>query len=185
MQHFNILSSSCCCCFFFLINLECCWPQGVRILFMMLGDMRLSSWWQIRHQCLLLETVMTDQDTIHKSGACGEGGWHWCMLGQWKTPQSESRRQRDVLNDFISVQTEISSTAEDKWLVTLVWGFTLCDSQYFWRTASHGEAKERVQTCSVKTDTVSIGCSFGSVVPSRSLPRQVGGILRLKWFNLQ
>lgn len=104
----------------FLINLGYRWPRGVGIIFMIFKGMRRYSGWQIRHQCLLLETVMTDQVTIHKSGACGEGGWHWCMLGQWKMPQSDSRRQRDALNDFISVQTEISSAAKNKWFVTLL-----------------------------------------------------------------
>lgn len=86
----------------FHINLGRWWPQVVRIIFMIFGDMRRFSRWWIQHQCLLLETVMTDQDTIHKSGACGEGGWHWCMLGQWKMPQRNSKRQKDMLNDFIS-----------------------------------------------------------------------------------
>lgn len=104
----------------FLINLGCRWPQGVGIIFMIFKGMRRFSGWRIRHQCLLLETVMTDQVTIHKSGACGEGGWHWCMLGQWKMPQSDSRRQRGARNDFISVQTEISSAAKNKWFVTLL-----------------------------------------------------------------
>lgn len=66
------------------LNPRYCWPQVVRRIFMMFVDMRQFSSWQIQHQCSPLEAVMTDPDRIHKSKACGEGGWHWCMLGHWE-----------------------------------------------------------------------------------------------------